>query len=50
MNISRFPAFRGINHLSLPLTETNLLIGKNAWGKSSLLDALSLLLVPQETP
>lgn len=42
--------FRGINHLSLPLTETNLLIGENAWGKSSLLDALSLLLAPQETP
>ena len=42
--------FRGITHLSLPLTQTNLLIGENAWGKSSLLDALSLLLAPQETP
>lgn len=42
--------FRGINHLSLPLTQTTLLIGENAWGKSSLLDALSLLLAPQETP
>ncbi|MGK3140817.1 DUF2813 domain-containing protein [Pantoea sp. C2G6] len=40
--------FRGINQLSLPLTQTNLLIGENAWGKSSLLDALSLLLSPQE--
>jgi len=38
--------FRGINQLSLPLTRTNLLIGENAWGKSSLLDALSLLLSP----
>jgi len=41
--------FRGISYLSLPLTQTNLLIGENAWGKSSLLDALSLLLAPQET-
>ena len=40
--------FRGINKLSLPLTRTNLLIGENAWGKSSLLDALSLLLSPHE--
>ncbi|MGV6478915.1 DUF2813 domain-containing protein [Pantoea agglomerans] len=40
--------FRGINKLSLPLTQTNLLIGENAWGKSSLLDALSLLLSPHE--
>lgn len=39
--------FRGINQLSLPLTHTNLLIGENAWGKSSLLDALTLLLSPQ---
>lgn len=38
--------FRGINRLSLPLTDTNLLIGENAWGKSSLLDALTLLLAP----
>lgn len=42
--------FRGINQLSLPLTQTNILIGENAWGKSSLLDALSLLLSPLETP
>ncbi|WP_128085254.1 DUF2813 domain-containing protein, partial [Pantoea deleyi] len=40
--------FRGINKLSLPLTRTTLLIGENAWGKSSLLDALSLLLSPHE--
>ncbi len=39
--------FRGISQLSLPLTPTNLLIGENAWGKSSLLDALTLLLSPQ---
>lgn len=38
--------FRGINQLSLSLTNTNLLIGENAWGKSSLLDALTLLLAP----
>ena len=38
--------FRGINQLSLPLTMTNLLIGENAWGKSSLLDAFSLMLDP----
>ncbi|WP_315707696.1 ATP-dependent endonuclease [Brenneria uluponensis] len=38
--------FRGINRLSLTLDETTVLIGENAWGKSSLLDALSLLLAP----
>lgn len=42
--------FRGINRLSLPLTDTNLLIGENAWGKSSLLDALTLLLAPSAEP
>lgn len=42
--------FRGINRLSLPLTDTNLLIGENAWGKSSLLDALTLLLAPDAEP
>jgi len=42
--------FRGINRLSLPLTNTNLLIGENAWGKSSLLDALTLLLAPAAEP
>ncbi len=40
--------FRGINRLSLMLEQNNVLIGENAWGKSSLLDALTLLLSPQE--
>ncbi|MGB9098328.1 DUF2813 domain-containing protein [Erwinia sp.] len=40
--------FRGISHLSLPLERGNVLIGENAWGKSSLLDALTLLLSPEE--
>ncbi|ANI83702.1 ATP-dependent nuclease [Kosakonia oryzae] len=39
--------FRGINRLSLPLEQNNVLIGENAWGKSSLLDALTLLLSPE---
>ncbi|MEH0834944.1 ATP-dependent endonuclease [Pectobacterium cacticida] len=38
--------FRGINRLSLTLDDNNVLLGENAWGKSSLLDALSLLLSP----
>jgi putative ATP-dependent endonuclease of OLD family len=38
--------FRGINHLHLVLDDNTLLIGENAWGKSSLLDALALLLSP----
>lgn len=38
--------FRGINRLSLTLDNSTVLIGENAWGKSSLLDALSLLLSP----
>ncbi|MCG8708992.1 ATP-dependent endonuclease [Brenneria sp. 4F2] len=38
--------FRGINRLSLTLDDSTVLIGENAWGKSSLLDALSLLLSP----
>ena len=38
--------FRGINRLSLMLEHNNVLIGENAWGKSSLLDALTLLLSP----
>lgn len=38
--------FRGINRLSLQLEHNNVLIGENAWGKSSLLDALTLLLSP----
>ncbi|HGX0161551.1 TPA: DUF2813 domain-containing protein, partial [Escherichia coli] len=40
--------FRGINRLSLQLEQNNVLIGENAWGKSSLLDALTLLLSPEE--
>jgi len=40
--------FRGLNHLVLPLEQRNVLIGENAWGKSSLLDVLSLLLAPQQ--
>lgn len=39
--------FRGIRHLDLALNHTNVLIGENAWGKSTLLDALTLLLSPQ---
>ncbi|ANC42553.1 MAG: ATP-dependent endonuclease [Hafnia alvei] len=38
--------FRGINRLSLTLDENTVLIGENAWGKSSLLDALTLCLSP----
>lgn len=40
--------FRGINRLSLMLEHNNVLIGENAWGKSSLLDALTLLLSPHD--
>ncbi len=40
--------FRGISRLSLMLEQNNVLIGENAWGKSSLLDALTLLLSPAE--
>lgn len=39
--------FRGINRISLSLNENTVLIGENAWGKSSLLDALTLCLSPQ---
>ncbi|HKM96069.1 MAG TPA: ATP-dependent endonuclease [Buttiauxella sp.] len=41
--------FRGINRLTLMLEQNNVLIGENAWGKSSLLDALTLLLSPHQT-
>lgn len=41
--------FRGINRLSLMLEHNNVLIGENAWGKSSLLDALTLLLSPESS-
>jgi len=40
--------FRGLSRLILPLEQHNVLIGENAWGKSSLLDVLSLLLAPQQ--
>ena len=39
--------FRGINRLSLMLEQNNVLIGENAWVKSSMLDALKLLLSPE---
>lgn len=35
--------FRGINQLSLRLRQNMVLIGENAWGKSSLLDVLSVI-------
>ncbi|GKX62508.1 ATP-dependent nuclease [Pragia fontium] len=38
--------FRGINRLSLMLNDNVVLIGENAWGKSSLLDTLTLLFSP----
>lgn len=40
--------FRGINRLSLTLRPNMVLIGENAWGKSSLLDALSLIFNPKQ--
>ena len=39
--------FRGINRLSLMLEQNNVLIGENACGQSSVLDALTLLLSPE---
>ncbi len=36
--------FRGIKRLSLSFDELTTLIGENTWGKSSLLDALSIAL------
>ncbi|MRK80334.1 ATP-dependent endonuclease [Klebsiella pneumoniae] len=39
--------FRGINRLSLMLEQNNVLKVENAWWKSSLLDALTLLLSPE---
>ncbi|PJG86387.1 DUF2813 domain-containing protein [Conservatibacter flavescens] len=41
--------FRGINRLSLNLRADMVLIGENAWGKSSLLDALCLILNPTQS-
>ncbi|SIO96431.1 ATP-dependent endonuclease [Vibrio spartinae] len=38
--------FRGIRRLSLSLEALTTLIGENTWGKSSLLDALSIALPP----
>ncbi|WP_127960056.1 ATP-dependent nuclease [Serratia microhaemolytica] len=40
--------FRGINRLSLQLEDNTVLLGENAWGKSSLLDAMTLLLAPHQ--
>ncbi|OEF10611.1 ATP-dependent endonuclease [Vibrio genomosp. F10] len=42
--------FRGIKRLSLPLGELTTLIGENTWGKSSLLDALSVALPANGQP
>ncbi|MFG0833510.1 ATP-dependent endonuclease [Aeromonas bivalvium] len=42
--------FRGINRLSLSLDNTIVLIGENAWGKSSLLRALWCLLGQEAEP
>ncbi|MGF1696462.1 ATP-dependent endonuclease [Vibrio kyushuensis] len=42
--------FRGIKRLSLPLGELTTLIGENTWGKSSLLDALSVALPANGKP
>ncbi|PMJ97194.1 ATP-dependent endonuclease [Vibrio sp. 10N.261.55.A7] len=42
--------FRGIKRLSLPLGELTTLIGENTWGKSSLLDALSVALPADGKP
>ncbi len=36
--------FRGIKRLSLSLNDLTTLIGENTWGKSSLLDALCVVL------
>lgn len=41
--------FRGINRLSMLLRPDMVLIGENAWGKSSLLDALSLIFNIKQT-
>ena len=41
--------FRGINRLSINLRPNMLLIGENAWGKSSLLAPLSQILNGQNT-
>ncbi|ALP41070.1 DUF2813 domain-containing protein [Aeromonas schubertii] len=43
-------SFRGINRLSMGLDQTTVLIGENAWGKSSLLRALWCLLGQEAEP
>ena len=42
--------FRGIKRLSLSFDQLTTLIGENTWGKSSLLDALSVALPPDGVP
>ncbi len=42
--------FRGIKRLALSFDELTTLIGENTWGKSSLLDALSVVLPSNGTP
>ncbi|MGD8110273.1 DUF2813 domain-containing protein [Vibrio sp. TRT 21S02] len=42
--------FRGIKRMSLAFDELTTLIGENTWGKSSLLDALSVALPPEGVP
>ncbi|MGF1731477.1 ATP-dependent endonuclease [Photobacterium kasasachensis] len=46
LNRIEVSGFRGIKRLSLTFDELTVLIGENAWGKSSLLDALSIALSP----
>lgn len=40
--------FRGIRRLELPLDRTTVLLGENSLGKSNLLDALALVLAPDQ--
>ncbi|MGR5094365.1 ATP-dependent endonuclease [Vibrio maritimus] len=42
--------FRGIKRLSIALDDLTTLIGENTWGKSSLLDALSVVLPADGSP
>ncbi|UPQ89883.1 ATP-dependent endonuclease [Vibrio sinaloensis] len=42
--------FRGIKRLSIAFDDLTTLIGENTWGKSSLLDALSVALPPEGVP
>ncbi len=42
--------FRGIRRMSLSFDELTTLIGENTWGKSSLLDALSVMLPSNSEP